>query len=202
MSRYSPRARLTNSSTTSTVANWFGNQFVILPGSFESIATTVVGSGGQTTITFSSIPSTYKHLQLRFIAKANYAANVFSVGIRYNNDSGSSYPLHVVQGNGTAVAAGGYSPYTYDYSTATMGTTTANVFAANVVDILDYADTNKNKTIRALVGADVNGSGGLVYMASTLWLSTSAINSISLSTGGYGDFLQHSHFALYGIKGA
>lgn len=203
MSRYSPRARLTNTISTAAVANWFGNQFVALtPGSFESIATTAVGSGGQTTITFSSIPSTYKHLQLRFIAKANYAANIFSLGIRYNSDSGTNYTFHSVYGNGTSALATGNTSYNYDYTTAVMGTSTANVFAANIVDILDYADTAKFKTIRTLNGADVNGSGGSVALASSLWQSTSAINSISLSTGGYGDFLQYSHFALYGIKGA
>ena len=202
MSRYSPRARLTNSSSTSTVANWFGNQFVILPGSYESIATTAVGSGGQTTITFSSIPSTYKHLQLRFIAKSNYAANIYSAGIRYNSDTGTNYTLHTLYGSGTTVSATGYTGQNYDYNSSTMGTTTANAFAANIVDILDYADTTKYKTIRTLNGGDVNGSGGSVALVSVLWQSTSAINSISITTAGYGDFLQYSHFALYGIKGA
>lgn len=202
MSRYSPRARLTNSSSTSTVANWFGNQFVILPGSYESIATTAVGSGGQTTITFSSIPSTYKHLQLRFIAKANYALDVFSAAIRYNSDSGNNYTFHSLFSNGSTVSSGGATGYNYDYSSNILGTTTANAFAANIIDILDYADTNKYKTIRTLGGADVNGTGGAVSLISVLWQSTAAINSISISTGGFGDILQYSHFALYGIKGA
>jgi len=178
-----------------------GNSFYF-PAAYESIATTSVGSGGQTTITFSSIPSTYKHLQLRVFAKANYAANIFSLGIRYNSDSGANYTYHSTYGNTTSAISNGYTGYTYDYTCSVMGTSTANNFATNVIDILDYADTNKYKTIRSFNGADVNGSGGSVALASCLWQSTSAINSISISTGGYGDLLQYSHFALYGIKGA
>lgn len=32
---------------------------------YDSIATTTVGAGGAASITFSSIPSTYQHLQIR-----------------------------------------------------------------------------------------------------------------------------------------
>jgi hypothetical protein len=203
MSRFSPAVRPTNAVSTSTVANWFGNQFVTyVAGSYESIATTVVGSGGQTTITFSSIPSTYTHLQLRTFARANYAANIFSLGIRYNSDSGTNYTFHNIYGNGTNALANGFTGYTYDYTVSALGTSTSNVFAASVMDILDYANTNKFKTIRTLDGGDVNGSGGSISLSSCLWRSTAAINSISISTGGFGDLLQYSHFALYGIKGA
>jgi hypothetical protein len=170
--------------------------------SFESIATATVGSGGTTTVTFSSIPSTYTHLQLRFIARANYAGNMFSGAMRYNSDSGANYSWHAIYGSGnTSVVAYGVTGYTYDYSINVMGTNTSNTFGSNVVDILDYKNTNKFKTIRTLTGGDGNGSGSVGLM-STLWQSTAAINSISISTAGYGDFLQYSHFALYGIKGA
>ena len=76
---------------------------------------------------------------------------------------------------------------------------TSGVFAAAVIDILDYANTNKNKTIRALDGLDNNGSGTVAF-SSSLWSSTSAINSIEISGLG-GTIQQYSSFALYGIKG-
>ena len=72
---------------------------------------------------------------------------------------------------------------------------------APIVDVLDYANTNKFKTIRNLEGFDVNGSGGLVALTSGLYRSTSAITSIKL-TPNAGNYAQYSHFALYGIKGA
>lgn len=171
--------------------------------SYESIATATVGSGGTTTVTFSSIPSTYTHLQLRFIARANYAGNVFSAAMRYNSDSGSNYTYHLMYGSGgTTVSAFSGANQTVDYSANIMGTNTSNTFVGNIVDILDYKDTNKFKTIRTFGGGDINGAGGAVSFGSALWRSTSAINSIAISTNGYGDLLQYSHFALYGIKGA
>ena len=77
---------------------------------------------------------------------------------------------------------------------------TANSFGAYVVDVLDYANTNKYKTVRTLGGKDLNGSGqeGLY---SNLWKNTNAITDITLKVVGGSNFVQYSHFALYGIKG-
>jgi hypothetical protein len=76
---------------------------------------------------------------------------------------------------------------------------TANVFNGYVVDVLDYANTNKYKTVRALQGFDSNGDGR-IYLGSNLWKNTNAVTSITL-TAFSGNFVQYSHFALYGIKG-
>jgi hypothetical protein len=205
MSRYSPRARLTNTASTSAVANWFGNQFVnFTPGAFESIATSSVGSGGTTSITFSSIPGTYSHLQIRGISKIdqNYAYPI----IRPNNDSSTAnYTLHQMYGNGSAIST--YSTGTgslagaYAYYGATS-TSNANVFGPGVITIMDYANTNKYKTLIGLTGFDDNGSTtGYSFVSSSLWLSTSAITSITIVPQG-GKLSQYSHFALYGIKAA
>lgn len=175
----------------------------IPPNSYESIETVTVGSGGTTTVTFSSIPSTYTHLQLRFIVRANNASNVFSAAMRYNSDSGANYTYHLMYGGGGGTpSAFSATGQTVDYSPNVMGTNTSNTFVGNIVDILDYKDTNKFKTIRTFGGGDINAAGGAVSFASSLWQSTSAINSIAISTNGYGNLLQYSHFALYGIKGA
>jgi hypothetical protein len=69
------------------------------------------------------------------------------------------------------------------------------------MDILDYTSTNKNKVGRHIGGVDYNGSGG-VYLGSSLYSTTSAISSISLTSNNGQNFLQYSSFALYGIKGA
>jgi predicted patatin/cPLA2 family phospholipase len=80
------------------------------------------------------------------------------------------------------------------------GGMTASTFGAGVIDILDYADTNKFKTTRTLNGVSSNASSAIdyIFLVSGLWRSTSAITSITL-TGN--NFAQYSHFALYGIKG-
>jgi hypothetical protein len=160
--------------------------------SYESIATTTVGAGGVTDVTFSSIPSTYTHLQIRAISSNSSTGDIY---MQFNSDTGTNYARHFVYGNGSSVAAGN------DLTTQSGGytSTTSGQFGAQVIDILDYKDTNKFKTSRMLTGFDNNGSVFIVFY-SGLWRSTSAITSIKLLVNS-GTITQYSSFALYGIKG-
>jgi hypothetical protein len=93
------------------------------------------------------------------------------------------------------------------YSTASTSTTQIpggfnqyTDFGGSIVDILDYANTSKNKTVRTLTGADRNGNG-LIGLRSGYWNSTAAVSSISIiATSGSTGFAQYSSFALYGVK--
>jgi hypothetical protein len=171
------------------------------PADYESIATTTVGAGGSATITFSSIPSTYQHLQIRALTRGSQAgaANLWSV--RFNSDTGNNYyGTHLVYGNGSSAGVFVTSQADLMYWADLVGSSTsANIFATSVTDILDYANTNKNKTVRTLYGWDANGSG-VIALASSLWMSTSAVNSITIFPQS-GNFSQYSSLALYGIKG-
>ena len=165
--------------------------------SFESIATVTVGSGGASSADFTSIPGTYTHLQVRFIAASSSAD--MDIWARFNSDSGNNYALHRIYGDGSSVAAGAESSSNAIDFFGRTGSGTSN-FSANVADILDYANTNKYKTARVLYGRDSNGSGYMMF-SSGLWMSYNAITSISLFPQS-GSFTQYSHFALYGIKSA
>jgi hypothetical protein len=156
-----------------------------------------VGAGGTGTITFSSIPSTYTHLQIRVMAVYS-AANPFG-NLRFNGDSNSVYWWHQLQGNGSTANSSGYTALgsSIYFPADAVGSSTPVV---QVADVLDYTSTSKNKTIRILEGYDANGSGNL-RLASGLWSATpAAITSITISTST-GTFNQYSSFALYGIKG-
>jgi len=169
--------------------------------SYESIAPV-------SSISFTSIPSTYTHLQIRGFSRSNYPGTSGGIEnyIRVGNgsvDTGNNYTIHYLAGNGSTAYSGGvgsqnkaavgYSPRTSDL---------ANTFGTYVSDILDYTNTNKYKTIRSLAGHDMNSSTASdIELWSGLWMSTSAINTISIFTlSGY-SFTQYSSFALYGIKG-
>lgn len=157
-------------------------------GDYESIATTTVGAGGSSTITFSSIPQTYTHLQLRCIQNSG------GDRLQFNSDTAANYTRHYLLGNGTAASAGATTGATYssvgDYTNA------SSTFAGTIIDILDYTNTNKFKTIRSLTGFDTNTQGE-IFSQSGLWRSTAAISTITI-TGGTA--AQYSSFALYGIK--
>jgi hypothetical protein len=174
-------------------------------GSYESIATVNVGSGGSATVEFTSIPATYTHLQIRAIGRTTRAETNDALNMRFNSDTGSNYSWHRLDGQGdtgsaTASSATSQTTIIVDrFSAATAGN--ASMFGAFVLDILDYANTNKYKTTRNLGGYDLNGSG-LITFASGLWQSTSAITSITLVSRNAGNLSQYSSFALYGIKGS
>jgi hypothetical protein len=170
-------------------------------GDYESIATTTLASS-QSTITFSSIPSTYKHLQIRSIAKTDRADTDDYVLMKLNGDTAANYSWHILRGNGSvALSAGVANASNIRLEYAASGNSGAsNIFAGSVLDILDYSDTNKYKTTRILNGMDLNGSGW-IYFSSGNWRSTSAITSITLTPSFGTNFLQYSTFALYGIKG-
>ena len=169
------------------------------PFAFESIAT-ATGTGSSGTITFSSIPSTFKHLQLRIMCNDTNNGNYLQ--ITANNDtSASNYVRHFLKGNGTAASAGGTASGTYaswlDSSYAGYST---NTMAVKIVDILDYGSTTKNKTFRGFFGYDQNGAGDVI-ISSGLWLSTTAIDRLDVFVSG-SNFTTASTFALYGIKEA
>ena len=177
-----------------------GNE-AFIPSNFESIATVTVGAGGSSSISFTSIPSTYKHLQIRGIERAVNNVSGDDPYLRVNSDSGNTYSWHRLTGSGAAASsygAGTQPQIRYAYNTAD-GSYSANTFSAFVIDILDYADTNKYKTLRSLAGSDNNGSG-YINLISGLWQSTSAITRIDLYPYS-GNWNQYSSFALYGVKG-
>lgn len=185
---------------------WASAQQGTFSGSFESIATVTVGAGGASSVTFSSIPSTYKHLQIRVMAKSTDTGTVGvdNLIMSFNSDTTyTNYRSHYLDGNGSAVASGsiqasGYYIYASDIANSKTGQT--SMFGVAVIDILDYANTNKNKTVRSINGEDLNGAGS-VNLLSGLWLNTNAISSIVLNPITGPNFAQYSSFALYGIRG-
>jgi hypothetical protein len=177
---------------------------VILSGSYESIATVDVGTNSPTSITFTSIPSTYTHLQIRGIVRDSRASTWIDTLWMYCNadTTGSNYYSHILYGTGSAAgsdANAGVNSYGMPIG-VTGATNVTTSFAPFVIDILDYANTNKNKTVRSLHGIDDN-TNGQMRLRSGLWTSTSAISSLTFQGGDAGVFFQqYSSFALYGIK--
>jgi len=170
-----------------------------LPTDFESIATVTVGSGGASSVEFTSIPSTYAHLQIRGISRSTGGGSSGNVYLQFNGVTTSSYAWHWVYGDGSSATASSGSSDTSAFVVRTAYTSaTSSIFGAAVIDILDYTNTNKTKTVRALSGHDNNGSG-FAWFSSGLFNSTNAISSITIKAQD-GNFLQYTSFALYGIK--
>lgn len=117
-----------------------------ISSSFESIAT-ATASGSSATLTFTSIPGTYKSLQIRGIANDAFRSNL---RLNFNSDTATNYAYHLLYGNGAAAQATSAISATYiDY----MGKaeSTASIYGASIIDIVDYASTTKNKTVKTFL---------------------------------------------------
>jgi hypothetical protein len=178
-----------------------GNE-TFTPNSYESIATVTITSGTQGSVTFSSIPQTYQHLEIRFLANNNDTTgsglgNVRCSGFFNSDTTATNYYNHTLNGNGSSVASEA------ENSAKWVGSATRNSMIGpgiSVASIFDYTNTNKYKTTRAMWGWENNDTAGNVRLVSGLWSNTAAITSITI-TPESGSFKAYSQFALYGIKG-
>jgi len=176
------------------IAGLFAGGVPPVTTAYESIATVTVGSGGLGTASFTSIPQTFKHLQIRGFF--NQGGGNW-INTNYNSDTSGSYQWHYTYGDGST-RTGGWSGGSNQSLTVCAYNNNATQFGAFVFDILDYTNTNKYKVGRSLIGVDANGSGIIMAPLSNLWMKTDAITRIDLASSG--TFAQYSSFALYGVK--
>jgi hypothetical protein len=125
--------------------------------------------------------------------------------MQFNSDTGSNYTTHGLVGNGTSASSyfeAGTNAIWWTYGVVPMTDASANIFGGHILDILDYKNTNKFKTIKFIGGVDTNDSTNeYSNLGSGAWRNTNAITSITLFPQA-GSFAQHTTYALYGIKGA
>lgn len=172
-----------------------------LVGAYDSLGTVTVGAGGLSSVTFTGIPSTYTHLEIRFLARTARANQEDNIQLRFNSDSGNNYAAHVLYGDG-ATASGFSEGTSISFNTRSVvaaASSTSGVFGVGIIDILDYANTSKNKTVRSFNGYDNNGTGQ-VRLSSGLWISTAPVASITILSANAANLSEYSSFALYGVK--
>lgn len=196
--------KLSNSGLTVGITKYdsfLAGNSAFMPGSYESIATVTLGSASSS-ITFASIPSTYKHLQLRFMIKSQSASNDFSIGMN-GSFSVTNSSSHILYGNGSSAYAGAWTSQSYvslpapGSSPSLTSAFPSGSVGAGIIDILDYANTNKTKVLRALWGSDQNGAGFVALNSGSL-NTTSAMTELDLFNGY--NWAAGSSFALYGVK--
>ena len=168
---------------------------IIDTGAMFPIAMAVVGSTNLSYIEFTSIPSTYKHLQLRFFGGFN-TSNASGLTYINGDTTNSNYYSHHMQGNGSAASSQNYN---VPYNPIANGNT-ALTPSSYTMDFLDYTSTAKRKVIRSLGGYDANGTGQ-IYFSSVLWNNTAAINAIRIQCDGGYSWTNGVRAALYGILG-
>jgi len=173
-----------------------------IPSDFESIQTIDITNNSTTVADFTSIPSTYRNLYLRAIFSGTSAgseawvsfngdttAGNYSRQVMYN--TGSSTGLSFVQNSQASGRSYLYSP--------DNATNYPNTFPVYNHYILDYAQTNKNKSVWQDGYQTMDASYGAILAMSALWAQTAAINRITFTMQS-GAFAQYSQLALFGLK--
>jgi hypothetical protein len=164
-------------------------------GVMFAISAVTLGNTTASYIEFTSIPQTYKSLQIRFFAGFNTQPGFASGKSYLNGDTtNTNYKSHQLNGDGSSTTSTAYSVPYLPISTGPDGYP-----CAYVIDVLDYTSTSKNKTIRALGGWDGNGSGQII-LGSAVWLNTNAVTSYRIQCDGGYSWKQYTSATLYGIK--
>jgi hypothetical protein len=170
-------------------------------GDYELIATQLLATTSSA-VTFSAIPSTYKHLELRMVTRSDYGSDQNYIRVRVNGDSSGNYSQHFLQGTGSAVGSTGYGSQSYIYAgNHSANTATTNSFGSSILHLADYASTAKYKTARIIAG-HYSGSSQNVYLLSGAWQNTASVNALEITNLlGSANFVAGSRFSLYGIAG-
>jgi hypothetical protein len=164
---------------------------------YEPIATTTLSSSAAT-IDFTSIPSTYTDLRMVISGVSNSSDNIF---YRFNGVTGASYSRTDLSGSGSSAISSrasnqNYGRLTnYGYPTSTVGE------HVTTWDIMNYSNSTTYKTSLSRSNRATNGVDAIV----NLFMSTSAITSISLATNtfsGSSNWQSGATATLYGIKAA
>ena len=195
------------------------SKLTAVPGDFESIAT-VNGTGSGSTIVFSGIPSTYKHLQIHAVWRGTTTANTQGfLTMQFNSDTGSNTNYSCFQMVGAGAGSnqvftkaltglsGMFNDITLYYQSLNSSTLVGSAMCNAVIDINDYANTSWNKNAGFFFGKEIgnNDTNSRVQVAAGAWASTAAVTSITFKVldenATSTNFTSTSQFALYGIKG-
>jgi hypothetical protein len=162
--------------------------------SYIPLATVTLG-GSDADIVFSNIPAIFKDLVITL--NGTPADTAYPVhALRFNSDTANNYSYTGMTGSGSSAASGnngslGYASLGQAFG---IGPSTSSNFAT-IANIMDYAATDKHKTM--LARNNVSGTG--VEAQAVRWASTAAINSVTVITSSGAGFATGTVISLYGV---
>lgn len=174
-------------------------------GSYDALATYTVPAGGVSSITFAGLPTDgrYSHLQIRSTARFSGGDLYYALQLNEQPAESANNRMHRLYGTGSSVGSSSdanYAPWVW----MPNNSQNSNVFAAAIIDILDYTSVNKSKVVRILTGYDNNGSGQISLTSGAWFVSSEPVNKIFLNAQAFGStsvFAERSTFSVYGVKG-
>lgn len=171
-----------------------------MANTYELIASSTVGAGGASDITFSSIPSTYTDLCVIYSLRSDRTGIVYTdVKVTLNGtNSSNGKVLYAINGTTT----GSYSPSAAQsfFGESTAASATASTFSNGTLYIPNYTSSS-NKSLSGDAVTENNATAATLALVAGLYSVTSAVNQVTLSADG-GNIVQYSTAYLYGVKNA
>ena len=168
-----------------------------MPNTFIKIASVTVGSGGASSIDFTSIPSTYTDLCVKLSVRTNRAGSVDDDVYIKLNGATTNFTYRYLRGNGTSVNSSNGSVGWV--AAVPCANATASTFGNAEVYIPNYASANY-KSISSDNVTENNATESYALFQAVLWSNTAAITSVGFTSGTSNNFVQYSTATLYGIK--
>ena len=146
-------------------------------------------------ITFSSIPASYRDLILVVEASHSSTAADYDLHLQLNGDAGSNYSYVSMYGLGSGSGAS-FSGTAAFAVLGNIAKSDRGYNAPNIIQIQDYSATDKHKTMLCRY----NSSAYIVGASASRWANTTAVNSITLTINTAPNFKIGSTFSLYGVN--
>lgn len=169
-----------------------------MPDTFIKIASVTVGSGGASSIDFTSIPSTYTDLCVKVSSRSTRSAGAIDYIKMYFNGSTANGTTRAIWGDGTAYSG----TDTKIIGSTSTNQNTSNTFGSADFYIPNYAgSTNKSVSVDAVSENNSATTGDYnLNLSAGLWSSSAAITSITLESAFGNNWVQYSTATLYGIN--
>ena len=163
------------------------------------IASNTVGSGGVSSVTFSSIPATYTDLKVVLSTRHNAGSGNWNEFVLGYNGGTSAGGWRALFGSGSAASSTSDGSTSYAGESATSNNT-ANTFANTEIYIPNYMNTASTKYFSVNSVTESNATSAIALMSASYMTGTSAGISSLTFTPTSGSFVQYSTFYIYGIS--
>jgi hypothetical protein len=155
--------------------------------SYIALATTTLSSA-VSSVTFSSIPATYRDLVV--VINGGVVSGGHNVLISFNGDTAANYTAVQMSGTGSAPDGSAAFGRLLNY----FGFFTGDLNSMIKAEVFDYAQTDKHKTYLSRASSAGNG----VAAVAGRWANTNAITTVALNSSG-STFRIGTTFSLYGV---
>lgn len=172
-----------------------------MPNTYTLIASSTVGSGGLTSVSFNSIPQTYTDLLIKYSVRTNRASAVDGIAFYYNGDTTfTRYTGRELIGDGTSALSAVWPQGNDEISYVSGNSATANTFGSTDVYIPNYSASSVAKSSSVDSAGETNATTVRMNLGAGYYNQTTAISSITFAPVNSTTIQQYSSFYLYGIK--